>query len=153
MQITSQPSLELACEVLFWVLKKSWIIKCQRSQNRKTIDTKMTILYDEITHFQLLGYKLNIIYAIMHEFSKKCICVAQFICLSKRKFDQTAFICPHKIILCGFFILEQMYVFKTHKLWHIRRWWTDSGKGAFIGNLPRSPAVADDRPRNILGGK
>ncbi len=90
--------------------------KVPQEPKPETIDTKMMILYDEITHFQLLGYKLNIIYAIMHEFSKKCICVAQFICLSKQKFDQTAFICPHKIILCGLFILEQMYVFKTHKL-------------------------------------
>ena len=67
----------------------------------------MTILYDEITHFQLLGYKLNIIYAIMHEFSKKCICVAQFICLSKQKFDKTAFICLHKEILCRLFIFDK----------------------------------------------
>ena len=49
--------------------------------------------------------------------------------------------------------IVHLYVFITHKFWHIRRWRTDCRKGAFIGDLPQSPAVANDRPRNILGGK
>ena len=60
----------------------------------------------KVPTFNFLGYKLHIYYAIVHEFSKKCICVAQFLCLSKTEFEKNTFIYPHKIILCGFLYLQ-----------------------------------------------
>ena len=50
----------------------------------------------KVPTFNFLGYKLHIFYAIVHEFSKKCICVAHFICLSKRNFEKNIVIFLHK---------------------------------------------------------